>query len=69
MKEGIISSPKFRFHDLRHTYATVLCNSGQVDIYTLQKLLGHSCIQLTQRYSHLLDETMRDATSIMDSMF
>lgn len=67
IREGVIHKA-IRFHDLRHSYATLLCNSGKVDIYTLQKLLGHSCIALTQRYSHLLDRTMREATGVLDSM-
>ena len=68
LRKGVLSSPRFRFHDLRHTYATVLCNSGQVDIYTLQKLMGHSCLELTQRYAHLLDQTMRAATGVLDDI-
>lgn len=65
---NVISNPKFRFHDLRHTYATLLANSGVVDIYTLQKLMGHSDITLTQRYSHLMDSTMKQATGVLDSV-
>ncbi len=36
----------FRFHDLRHTFATRLVQSG-VDIYKVKKLLGHSTITVT----------------------
>ena len=68
LRKGLLPNPRFRFHDLRHTYATVLCNSGQVDIYTLQKLMGHSCLALTQRYAHLLDQTMRNATGVLDDI-
>jgi len=42
----------FRLHDLRHTFASILASSGKVDIYTLQRLLGHSQITMTQRPPH-----------------
>jgi len=43
-------------HGLRHAYASLLASSGEVDLYTLQKLLTHSSPQMTQRYAHLADE-------------
>lgn len=43
---------KIRFHDLRHTYASQFMMSGG-DIYDLQRILGHSKIEMTQRYAHL----------------
>jgi site-specific recombinase XerD len=49
-----------RFHDLRHDYASRLVQSG-VDLYTVQKLLGHSSIEMTQRYAHLSDSGLKDA--------
>jgi integrase len=58
----------FRFHDLRHTYATMLANSGRVDIYTLQTLLGHASVEMTQRYAHLLDGSLRKAVGVLDGM-
>lgn len=43
---------RFRFHDLRHTFASHWMMSGG-DIYRLQRILGHKSIQMTERYSHL----------------
>jgi integrase len=56
----------FRFHDLRHSYATFLASSGKVDIYTLQNLLGHKDRKMTERYAHLIDSTLRLGTSVID---
>ncbi len=54
-------------HGLRHTYASLLASSGQVDLYTLQKLLTHSSPQMTQRYAHLADEALQRAANVIDS--
>ncbi len=68
LKEGVVEKP-FRFHDLRHTYASHLASSGKVDIYTLKKLLGHKDITLTERYAHLIDGRLRKGTEIQDSLY
>jgi integrase len=51
-------------HGLRHFYAATLASSGQVDMYTLQKLLTHKSPMMTQRYAHLRDETLRSASNL-----
>jgi integrase len=51
-------------HGLRHVYASMLASSGQVDMYTLQKLLTHKSPTMTQRYAHLRDETLRKASDL-----
>jgi len=51
-----------RIHDLRHTFASLLVNNGRT-LYEVQKLLGHSQIETTQRYAHLSQETLQDATN------
>ena len=59
----------YRFHDLRHTYASHLASSGKVDIYTLKTLLGHQDITLTMRYAHLTDKAVKQATCVIDQLF
>jgi len=68
-REEILDITSFRFHDLRHTYASHLASSGLVDIYTLKTLLGHKDIKLTERYSHLSNERLRQSTEVLDSLF
>ncbi len=51
-------------HGLRHVYASMLASSGQVDLYTLQKLLTHKNPVMTQRYAHLRDETLKRAADL-----
>lgn len=52
--------PEVRMHDLRHSYASSLVNAG-TSIYVVSKVLGHSQIKNTMRYSHLSQETLLDA--------
>ncbi|MDD2463830.1 MAG: site-specific integrase [Desulfobulbus sp.] len=59
----------YRFHDLRHTYASHLASSGKVDIYTLKTLLGHQDVALTMRYAHLTDKAVKQATCVIDEIF
>ena len=49
-----------RIHDLRHSAASFMVNSG-VDLYAVGKILGHSSPDTTQRYSHLSQETLLSA--------
>jgi len=51
-------------HTLRHTFASYLVMSG-VDLRTVQELLGHSSIQVTERYSHLSPDHRMRAVEIL----
>ncbi|MHB1351620.1 MAG: tyrosine-type recombinase/integrase [Desulfobulbaceae bacterium] len=55
-------------HGLRHYFASSLASSGQVDMYTLQKLLTHKSPQMTQRYAHLRDEVLKAGSSVAESL-
>jgi integrase len=56
-----------RIHDLRHTYASILV-SGGATLPLIGALLGHTQVQTTQRYAHLADDPLREATSRVGSI-
>jgi integrase len=56
----------FKFHDLRHCFASALVQK-RVDLYQVQRLLGHRSNAMTQRYAHLSPEHLRDAVTRLDS--
>ena len=57
---GIVDG-KYTPHKLRHTAATLMYKHGNVDIRSLQSILGHENISTTQIYTHIDDEALRDA--------
>lgn len=61
-------SEDFRFHDLRHTYATYMASSGEVSPQILQKLLNHQSAAMTQRYAHLLDGALKKGANVIDDV-
>ena len=60
--------PDVRIHDLRHTFASLLV-SGGASLEMIGKLLGHSQMQTTQRYAHLMDSPLRDGVNAVASIF
>ena len=57
--------PDFRpLHGLRHSFASRIASSGEVDMYRLQQLMTHKDPKMTQRYAHLSDEAMKRAAAV-----
>ena len=55
-----------RFHDLRHTFASACVKDG-IPLYTVQGLLGHSSIRMSERYSALASEDLLKASCRLSS--
>ncbi len=56
----------FRWHDLRHTFASRLAQSG-VDPYSIQRLMGHKNFATTQRYAHHYVESLRKGIAALEA--
>lgn len=58
-----IDTKTYSVHKLRHTAATLMYKYGEVDIRSLQTILGHQSVATTQIYTHVDDETLHEAVS------
>ncbi|MDT8895435.1 site-specific integrase [Halomonas sp. I1] len=56
-----------RFHDLRHSYASMLAQAGE-SMTTVRDLLGHSSLIVTSRYSHMFDAGLDDIGARLPSL-
>ena len=63
VKNAGLVNAKYTPHKLRHTAATLMYKHGNVDIRSLQSILGHENISTTQIYTHIDDETLREAVN------
>lgn len=54
---------KYSTHKLRHTAATLMYTHGEVDIRTLQEILGHESVATTEIYTHINNSKLKDAVN------
>ena len=63
VKNAGLTNAKYTPHKLRHTAATLMYKHGNVDIRSLQSILGHENISTTQIYTHVDEEILREAAN------
>jgi len=63
IKMAGLDSTKYSTHKLRHTAATLMYTHGEVDIRTLQEILGHESVATTEIYTHINNAKLKDAVS------
>lgn len=56
-----LESKHYSVHKLRHTAATLMYQSGNVDVRVLKDILGHEQLNTTQIYTHVSDRSMQEA--------
>ncbi|CDC61200.1 site-specific recombinase phage integrase family [Clostridium sp. CAG:448] len=56
-----LGAKHYSVHKLRHTAATLMYQSGEVDIRVLKDILGHEQLNTTQIYTHVSDKNMQNA--------
>ena len=66
INEGITDRRmKFVFHSVRHSCASILVNQG-VSIPVIAQILGHKTLAMTMRYSHINNDSVKNAMAILD---
>jgi site-specific recombinase XerD len=55
----------FRWHDLRHTFASRLVEAG-VNMKVVQEACGHATIAMTARYAHVSNKALHDAMEVLN---
>ncbi|MEF1193192.1 site-specific integrase, partial [Vibrio parahaemolyticus] len=63
IKKAAGITDNFRIHDLRHSFASILINSGNATLYDVQHLLGHQSPQTSTRYAHLASSRLREVSA------
>lgn len=61
LDEAGLHSPGMSVHKLRHTAATLMYQTGRVDVRVLKEILGHEQLNTTQIYTHVSNKSMEDA--------
>ena len=62
-----VGRENLRFHDLRHSYASLLAQAGE-SMTTVRDLLGHSSLIVTSRYAHMFDGGLDDIGARLPSL-
>jgi integrase len=63
---GLKGDKEFVLHSLRHTCASRLVNKG-IDLYVVKEWLGHSSIQVTEKYAHLSPKKLAHAAEVLET--
>jgi site-specific recombinase XerD len=61
LEESGLAGKGYSVHKLRHTAATLMYNSGNVDVRVLKDILGHEQLNTTQIYTHVSDKKLEEA--------
>lgn len=61
LKAAGLENRGYSVHKLRHTAATLMYQSGNVDVRVLKDILGHEQLNTTQIYTHVSDAHMQEA--------